>query len=509
MYRVMNLQSQRRRRAQASKNTSPQATRPLSAADAPEAHRAALRASPLRASLWNAYGAALLHRRQFPAAMRAWSCALALDPACADALGNLAALLRDMEYAAHAETALRRALRAAPAHAGLHNALVHALQGSGRTAEAQAACRRALALAPAFADAWCNAGLTAQQNGRRGEAAALFTRAVRLHPEHALARFNGALLALENGRLNAGWPDYAARFAAGQARPWRRFTAPEWRGEPLRGKTLFIWREQGVGDEILFASCYADAVKAAGAVVIECEPRLASLFARSFPQATVRAAQRVEPGVTERVLADYHLPAGSAPGLLRRALGDFPPRARWLFPDENLVAAWRRRLDTLPPGLRVGFAWRSALTTLNRRGAYAPLAQWRPVLTTPDVSFINLQHGGLEPGGTLEELAAAEQAFGVRVVSAPRLNLKDDFENVAALIASLDLVIAPAVSVAELSGALGTPTWRFGARDWTQLGAAVRPWAPAMRCFQPAPGGDLGDALTQIGAALRGVGKAG
>lgn len=494
----MNLQSQRRRRAQAPKNPSAQPARPLSSADAPEAHRAALRAAPLRASLWNTYGAALLNRREFPAAMRAWSCALAVDPACADALGNLAALLRDMEYAAHAETALRRALRAAPEHAGLHNALVHALQGSGRTAEAQAACRRALALAPAFADAWCNAGLTAQQNGRRGEAAALFTRAVRLRPEHALARFNGALLALENGRLNAGWPDYAARFAAGQARPWRRFTAPEWRGEPLRGKTLFIWREQGVGDEILFASCYADAVKAADAAVIECEPRLVSLFARSFPQATVRAAQRVDPGVTERVRADYHVPAGSLPGLLRRTPGDFPARSQWLFPDDNLVAAWRRRLDALPPGLRVGFAWRSALTTLNRRGAYAPLGQWRSVLTTPGAFFINLQHGA-----TLEELAEAEQAFGVRIVSAPRLDLKDDFDNLAALIAGLDLVIAPAVSVAELSGALGTPTWRFGARDWTQLGSAVRPWAPAMRCFQPASGEGLGDALARIGAALR------
>lgn len=498
----MNLHSRKRDAGKAEKRAHAVAKRqrPLSSADAPDLHRAALRAAPMRSALWNTYGGALLNRRQFPAAMLAWSNALAIDPACADALGNIAALLRDMEYPSQAELALRRALRAAPEHPGLHNALVHVLQGSGRGEEARAACRRALALAPAFADAWCNAGLGEQQAGRHGNASNLFIRAVRIDAEHALARFNGALLALEEGRIAAGWRDYRHRFAAGQARPWRRFTAPEWRGEPLRGKTLFIWREQGVGDEILFASCYADAVKAADAVVIECEPRLVSLFARSFPQATVRAAQRVEPGVTERVPADYHISAGSLPALLRARLGDFPQRLRWLFADDNRIAVWRREVEALGPQLRVGFAWSSGLKTLNRRGAYASLALWGPVLTTPGVSFVNLQHGAVS-----EELAVAERTFGIRVVAAPRLDLKDDFENLAALISCLDLVIAPAVSVAELSAALGIPTWRFGARDWTQLGSVARPWSPAMRCFQPSAGEGLQSALARIGSALKTV----
>ncbi|MBV5336208.1 hypothetical protein JZU48_04270 [bacterium] len=86
---------------------------------------------------------------------------------------------------------------------------------------------------------------------------------------------------------------------------------------------------------------------------------------------------------------------------------------------------------------------------------------------------------------------------------APDLDLKDDFEGVAALIANLDLVIAPAVSVVELAGALGVPVWRFGDRDWTQLGTATRPWAPNMRIFQPFSGEGLDGALTKIGRALR------
>ena len=510
----MNLHSRKRDAGRAEKRAHAAAKRqrPLSSADAPDLHRAALRIAPMRSALWNAYGGALLNRRRFPAAMLAGSNALAIDPACADALGNIAALLRDMEYPSQAELALRRALRAAPEHPGLHNALVHVLQGSGRGEEARAACRRALALAPAFADAWCNAGLGEQQAGRRGNASSLFIRAVRIDAEHALARFNGALLALEEGRIAAGWRDYRHRFAAGQARPRRRFAIPEWNGEALKGGKLLIWREQGVGDEILFSSCYADAIKAVGAgadqpssaVVVECDPRLAGLFARSFPQATVRAARRVDAGgdheLVERTDCAQHISAGSLPALLRARLGDFPQRVRWLFADDNLIAVWRREVEALGRQLRVGFAWSSGLATLNRRGAYAPLALWGPVLTTPGVSFVNLQRGAVT-----EELAAAERAFGIRVVAAPRLDLKDDFENLAALISCLDLVIAPAVSVAELSAALGTPTWRFGARDWTQLGSAARPWSPSMRCFQPSTGEGLQSALVGIGRALKTV----
>lgn len=452
---------------------------------------------PQHGEAWNTLGNALRSNGLYPNALVAWAQAVAVDPALANAHGNLAALLRDIEHPREAEQALRRALRLDPSHASLLNSLVHILQGQDRHAEARAACRRALALAPAYADGWCNIALLEQQDGRRSQAMGLFRRVLELDRTHALAGFDLGLLALERGQFALGWDGYERRFAAGQARPVRRFTVPQWNGQPIPGKRLLIWREQGVGDEFLFASCYGDVIAAAGHVTIECDPRLATLFARSFPAATVRPERRQRGQAAERPDADVQIAAGSLPALTRRSLADFPARSGWLTADPARIDRWQGLLRRAPSGVRVGIAWRSLLVTLNRRGAYAPLAAWGAVLRTPGITFINLQHGVAG-----EEIAAVERLFGTRIVSAPWLDLRDDFEDVAALVSCLDLVIAPAVSVAELAGALGVPVWRFGARDWTGLGTAVRPWYPTMRVYQPAAGVGLAGALDRIASDL-------
>ncbi|WP_247896258.1 tetratricopeptide repeat protein [Azospirillum argentinense] len=225
--------------------------------------RRALALDPRQAGTWNNLGNALRDLGATAQAAAAWRTALALDPGQADALGNLGGARRDQDRFAEARVLLHRALALAPQHAALHGVLAYALSGEGRLEEAERACRRALALAPALADPLCTLGLTVQ---RRGGANALrwFDRAATASPGHPLARFNRGLADLESGALAEGWANYSCRFAAGRAGRERRFSIPEWRGEPLAGKRLFIWREQGVGDEFLFASCYADAIRQAG-----------------------------------------------------------------------------------------------------------------------------------------------------------------------------------------------------------------------------------------------------
>ncbi|WP_454019713.1 tetratricopeptide repeat protein [Azospirillum sp. Marseille-Q6669] len=451
-----------------------------------------------QAGTWNNLGNALRDLGATAQAAAAWRRALALDPGQADALGNLGGALRDQDRYAEARVLLRRALTLAPQHAALHGVLAYALSGEGRLVEAERACRRALALTPALADPLCTLGLVKQRRGG-GDALRWFDRAVAATPGHPLARFNRGLAELESGALADGWSNYACRFAAGRAGRERRFAIPEWRGEPLAGKRLFIWREQGVGDEFLFASCYADAIRQADHVVIECEPRLLPLFARSFPKAIVRAEQPLRGrALVEMVDCDVHVPAGSLARYLRGGLADFPPRSSWLFPDPARVLDRRRQLDGIGGDLRVGIAWRSQLMTMERKWAYLPLDDWGPVLGVPGVTFVNLQYDDCEA-----EILRAEARFCVPIYELERLDRKNDFEGMAALTANLDLVIAPANSVAELAGALGVPVWRFGARDWTHLGSGVRPWYPSMRVFHPRAGEPLSAALGRIAADLR------
>jgi hypothetical protein len=242
----------------------------------------------------------------------------------------------------------------------------------------------------------------------------------------------------------------------------------------------------------MFSSCYADLIARAGHVIIECDPRLVGLFARSFPTATVRAAG----GAPDDF--DVHVAAGSLPLHLRRALADFPARPGWLVPDPGRVASLRARIAALGPGPVVGIAWRSGLITPERAGLYTQLADWGPVFAAPGVRFVNLQYDDCAA-----ELAAAGARFGVTVHRWPDLDLRNDLEGAAALTASLDLVLTAGTSVAEMAGALGVPVWRFGAcGEWTALGAAVRPWYPSMRSFTPAPGEGMAGVLARMGREL-------
>ncbi len=426
---------------------------------------------------------------------------VAQRPNDATAHYNLGAVLQQMGANEGAEIAYREALKRQPRHAATLNNLGTVMRRLGRPDQAEICHRQALDLHPDFVEARYNLGNALQALGRFKEAEVCFEEALAQEPDLATAAYNLSLLALLHGDLSRGWAGYGRRFAAGEVRPNRKIAAPLWGGEGLRGRRLLVWREQGIGDEILFASCYPDVLAwSGGKVTIECDPRLVSLFQRSFRQATVRPESCAPDGGETIVPLDCDLqcPAGNLPVLLRADAASFDLQRPWLTPDPSLVALWNRRLDALGPGLKVGIGWRSQLMTEERRSAYTRLDQWGALFAVPGLVFVNLQYDECD-----EEIRDAERRFGVRIHRWDDLDLRNDFEAAAALTANLDLVISPAMSAGELAGALGVPVWRFGGRDWTQLGTAVRPWFPSMTLFQPDPAETHESSLAKMANALR------
>ncbi|MBB3264384.1 tetratricopeptide (TPR) repeat protein [Azospirillum sp. OGB3] len=498
------------------------------------AFTAAVELDPGYAKAWCNLGGALRAQNRLADALRAFARATVLTPAMVEAHINLsdalstagrldealaqarAALrLRPDDAKAHhtlgaalqrkgayesAEIAYREALKRAPDNPVTLNDLGSVLLKLGRPTQAEWCFRKALSRNPHAVEAIHHLGKALQAQGRYAKAEACYEEALAHAPNLAAASDDLAIIALLHGRLERGWEGHERRFAAGRVRPDRRIDAPRWRGEGLRRRRLLVWREQGVGDEILFASCYNDVIAwGGGPVTIEADPRLVSLFARSFPRATVRA-ETLDADGRETVVppdADLQLPAGSLPALLRGSLESFDQFTPWLKPDPARTALWRERLDALGPGLKVGIAWRSQLVTLEHKGAYTTLDQWAPLFALPGLVFVNLQYGDCAA-----EIAAAEARFGVTIHRWDDLDLKDDFEAAAALTSNLDLVIAPAMAAGELAGALGVPVWRFGHRDWTQLGTGIRPWFPTMRLFQPHPGETFDDVLSNMARRL-------
>ncbi|MEA1653185.1 tetratricopeptide repeat protein [Nitrospirillum sp. BR 11164] len=402
--------------------------------------------------------------------------ALAQDPALAAAASNLGALLRDRGDLAGAEAALLHALRLAPDRAETLVNLAGTLTALGAPWQAESLARRAVALAPGMAHAHGNLGTALVAQGRLADGTRHLAAAEALDAAQPLIQFNLGLARLAQGDLAAGWRGYARRDLGGAAAG--PLPAPPWRGQDLAGRTLLVRREQGLGDELLFASLYPDLAGQVGRLVIDCDRRLAALFSRAFPGAVIAPAGRTLDG-GDAPVPDAALSAGDLPALLRPDLASFiGGPAAYLTADPGLAALWTGRLAALGPGLKVGVCWRSGLRTEERgRLLYPQLDEWDPLLRLPHVHFVSLQYDGAaaEP-----ELAAAEARLGIRIRRWPDLDLRDDLDGVAALISGLDLVVTAGTAVSELAGALGVPCWRLGATfEWTRLGSGARPWFPA------------------------------
>lgn len=425
---------------------------------------------------------------------------------------NLGQVLRDQGRVDEALAALRRATALEPAYGPNHAVLGELLHKLGRYNSAQAALQRCITLGWAGdANVWTLLGNTHRQLGRLDEAIEHLRRVVSMvggsayarsnlgialaqagHLDEALAEFdlalaqcpedvtvlsNAAYAHLTAGRLDTGWALWEHGIEGG---PRGRERLPEgvrrWAPDDP-GTRVLVYREQGVGDEIMFASVYGDLIDAAPDVIVECDRRLTGLFARSFPRATVRpfsfdparGGETVVPPDFDRIV-----PAGSLPRHFRPDLRSFPDRRGYLVPDPERVARWRERLGDRRP--LVGISWRSIVKTAERRLEYTQLREWGEILTVGGVTWVNLQYDDCE-----RELREAERRFGVGILRWPWLDLMNDFEEVAALTACLDLVLAPRNAVAMLSGALGVPTTMMGnAWDWSDLGTGRSPWFPTV-----------------------------
>jgi hypothetical protein len=237
-------------------------------------------------------------------------------------------------------------------------------------------------------------------------------------------------------------------------------------------------------------------------VVIDCEYRLISLFARSFPTATIRPVKQNTgaPGtpVPDPIAADYHVAAGSLMQYVRSSTAAYPRHNAFLVADPDRTVFWAARLARLGAGTKVGISWRSRSTGGLRGRWYTTLEQWAPIFSLPNVHFVNLQYDDCSA-----EIAEVRERYGIEIHGWDDIDLMADLDNVAALTSALDLVIGPANAVTAMSGSLGVPTWQFDLPDdYSSLGMAGYLWLPAIRRFTKGHGEPWDDTLAAIGEML-------
>jgi hypothetical protein len=342
---------------------------------------------------------------------------------------------------------------------------------AGRLAEAEYSLTVALAKDPAGFEPLHFLAMLRLQQGRHREALDLVNRALRQRWGASEA------LALQDElRTQIARHD-------NESAPSGRSDKPCWNGDHVAG-TLLVSGQQSLGEQILYASMLPDLSAHAERVVVEVEPRLVELFARSFP------AMRIVPTGSAEAASESaaQTPMSRLPRRLRPSLDAFPRREQgFLTADKARAAALRQRLAG-DGRLVVGLSWKSRNTAKKAKARSARLRDFAAVLQKPNCRFIDLQHGD-----TRAECAAVAREMGVHVEQLGDVDNRCDIDGLAALMTACDIVVSVSNATAHLAGALGRPAWVFvphgPARPWYWFEQGDdSPWYPHLRVRRQANG---------------------
>jgi len=424
-------------------------------AQAEASFRQALTLNPMHADARLNLGSLLHSLGRMDDAAQVFRDAVRAAPGDARAHYNLGRCLRDLQDLAGAEAAFKAAVGLEPSNLPQRLGLSDVCLAMGRTTEARHMLEQTLAMYPNAAEVLSALG-TVHNDANDLDAALLFyDRALAADPGYVAATVNRGLAHLKMGNLDEGWAAYARRFETGErmfrprsgGAPW-----PQWRGELLTGKTIFVWGDQAVGDQILYAGMISEVAAQAGKCLIECEPRLVALFERSFPRATVFAATDKRDLREERI--DFQSSSLDLGQWLRRDFENFPKRRGYLIPDVAQVEQFHEKYAPLRAGGNklVGISWRSKSAATGAQKTVS-LEQWYRLLRVPGVTFVNVQYGD-----STDDLSAASAA-GIDLYHDDSVDSLKDIDRFAAQLTALDLVISVSNTTVHVAGSVGVPTW--------------------------------------------------
>ncbi len=289
----------------------------------------------------------------------------------------------------------------------------------------------------------------------------LCERAIKMKDDLPVAHWNLSIALLANGKWDRAWDEYDWGLKwIGMREDRKVIDVPWWDGTP--GKTIWIYGEQGLGDELMFASMLPEVMKT-NKVILECHPRLETLFKNSFPDATVYPTRTDEKvSWPENHQVDYRLSMGSLAKFYRRSTESCPG------------TPYLKTRPILPPlgnKMRIGISWTGGKKQGRVVKRTIPLSWWKTILNNLDCEFISLQYTDCK-----EELDLMD-ALGYEIKQYPEINAVD-FNETAGIVASCDLLISVCTTVVHVAGAVGVPCWCMTPRwpAWRYQNSGKMPW---------------------------------
>ena len=448
-----------------------------------DARRHLVRALQLRPddpALLNNMGNACAELGDHQAAVEHYERSLAGRPDHADTLMNLGNALMELRRADEAGKCFERVLTLTPGHAGARLNLGGAHMLARRFTDARAIFDGLRADGVDDAGVWNSIYNACVALGDLEAADAALARLTQIAPDDPKMQISAAILHFLRENWAEAWQCYAARWR------WkpvgvRPFKQPWWNGEPLGGRKILAWGEQGLGDEIMFATMVPDLSAQAGSVVLECDSRLLPIFQRSFKGVTSVARTERPAPETRAGDIDFQVPTGNLGIWYRADAAAFGDGAPFLVADEARTQALRARYLGNDEKPLVGVAWRSFNADIGDLKSMQ-LADLARVLSVPGVRFVDLQYGD-----TATERAAFNTDGKVDFVHDPDIDPTVDLDGHAAQIAAMDLVVSISNTTVHVAGAFGVPTWcliqKIGDRRWL-IDRDDSPWYGSVRLYR-------------------------
>jgi tetratricopeptide (TPR) repeat protein len=443
----------------------------------------ALKSKPIFPEAYFNLGNALCKKHLFDDAIAAFDHSIRQNTTYTDAYVHRGLALEALGRREKALQSYEEALRIAPKHV---NALVNrgnTLASFGFHAEAQKSYQAAIEAGPCCAIAHYNYGKLLYEMGQYVEALEFFDRAIAIRPDYANALASKAVVLLQLGRFQEGWELYEWRWRAASGRRGGMGRAvPLWRGDAdLRGRTILLHAEQGLGDTIQFCR-YVPMVKAMGArVVLEIQKPLLGLMK------TLDGADDIIVSGATTPEHDYHCPLLSLPLAFKTTAESIPAKIPYLHAEHDRVKRWRSHLGER--GLKIAINWQGNRKNPLDKGRSFPLSMLGEISRIDGVRLISLQKiGGLEQVGLSPTSARVEE------LPSDFDQQGSEFLDSAAVVRCVDLVISSDTSIAHLAGSLGAetllplkfvPDWRWMTPDVT-----ISHWYPSLKLYRQTSPGD-------------------
>lgn len=354
-----------------------------------------------------------------------------------------------------------------------------AYKHSGQYDKAKHWFEKACELEPNHPGALSNYGCMFVESDTPEKGTELLERAVKADPSLAMAHWNLSLCLIaeahKRDNWKRSWEEYEWGQHEGGMRVKKKFVPlPDWDG--TKGQKVMVYGEQGIGDEIMFASMLPDLMRDAGEVILDCHPRLTTLFEKSFGLKCYPTRKEKELDWLDVEKPDAMISIGSLGKFYRTKRADF-------------TGAPYLKAEAAPRGekFRVGISWTGGRMAKRVATRTVPLSWWDSILMN-DCEFVSLQY----TDGAQAEIDSLRAKFGHDVRQEPAATAQDYYE-LAKFVKSCDLVISVCTSVIHLAGALGVPCWVMVPRHpaWRYQNSGPMPWYRSVRLYRQ-PEADAG-----------------